>query len=729
MRKRNSTIHDAQRDSSIDMVTRACQLRSATINEDNRSVEAVIATEAPVQVFDFRSWNYIDEVLRMDGLQMPANGQVPLLDSHSRSGVGAVLGSTRDIRIEGPQLVGRNYFSKRATDAWDDVRDGHITDNSVGYRVTEFTDIKPGETAIVNGRTYTANKLPLRVTTGWRLRENSLTVEGADQLAKMREAYIANRNGGSPPAKNKEIAMFDLWLKARGVDVSTLDDAKREAYRKEYEAEIRKEIKQPEKPANDPPKEPVREASTPTAEEVSERAVKAERERVNSIRKEGRDASVSDEVIEREISEGHDINEARKAFLADIRGRRAPSVGVVNTDQANSREVIEAAMSLTAMLPERSIASTIPESRREEVMNRAMEPRMRGFGLHSLMDATIRATGRSYEGERKSNAFVREALEADAMIRSSAFSTASLSGVLSNVAGKGLIASYTAVEVTWPMIAAVRNHNDFKSHARYRMDTTGAYKKVAADGELKHLALSDATYTNQVYTYGAIVALTRQAMVNDDLGAFTQMFSIMGRLSALRKEEAVYVLLLSNPSSFFASGNGNYISGATTALSIASLGTAEKAFRDFVSDGKPVMVSPKTLLVGTTLAADAQNIFDERVIIASSLGSTSSKVVEPAKNKMYNKYAPVVSPYIDNTSVLDQDGGAITGQSSTAWWLFADPAVRAAVAIAFLNGQQTPTVESAATDFNTLGMQFRAYDDFGVGMEETTGAVMSKGAA
>jgi hypothetical protein len=41
-------------------------------------------------------------------------------------------------------------------------------------------------------------------------------------------------------------------------------------------------------------------------------------------------------------------------------------------------------------------------------------------------------------------------------------------------------------------------------------------------------------------------------MYNDDLGAFMEIPNLLGRMAALRLEEAVLVLLLSNPSSFFA---------------------------------------------------------------------------------------------------------------------------------------------------------------------------------
>ena len=83
-------------------------------------------------------------------------------------------------------------------------------------------------------------------------------------------------------------------------------------------------------------------------------------------------------------------------------------------------------------------------------------------------------------------------------------------------------------------------------------------------------------------------------------------------------------------------------------------------------------------------------------------------------------------------AVADVDGephgAAITGQSNTRWYLESDPNDRAAMGVAFLNGQQMPTVESAETDFSTLGTQMRAFSDWGVGMEETVASVMSDGA-
>jgi hypothetical protein len=193
------------------------------------------------------------------------------------------------------------------------------------------------------------------------------------------------------------------------------------------------------------------------------------------------------------------------------------------------------------------------------------------------------------------------------MIQASGFTSLSLSGVLSNVANKGLIAAYTAVEVVWNQFCAVRSHGDFKVHTRYRLDSTGAFKKVAADGELKHIGLSDSSFTNQLGTFGAIIALTRQMMINDDLGAFMDIPTMLGRLAALRIEEAAFVLLLSNPSSFFAAGNRNYMPPAPARRCRSpSLTTAEQKFRDQVVATASRCWSARSCCVGSTLKVTAR---------------------------------------------------------------------------------------------------------------------------
>jgi hypothetical protein len=81
----------------------------------------------------------------------------------------------------------------------------------------------------------------------------------------------------------------------------------------------------------------------------------------------------------------------------------------------------------------------------------------------------------------------------------------------------------------------------------------------------------------------------------------------------------------------------------------------------------------------------------------------------------------VGTPYLQNST--------FTGASTTAWYLLAEPTQLHAIEAAFLNGQEMPTVERAEADFDTLGIMFRGWIDFGVQLGEPRAAQMSKGAA
>ncbi len=169
------------------IVCRNLQVRADTVDEESRSVEAVFATEQPVSVFDMREWRPILEVLRMDGAVIPP--RVPMLNNHYRFSLDDVYGSARDAKVSDGKLIGRLYFARDDEDverAWNKVRQGHIVDVSVGYRIDQSTTVPAGQSMTVGDRQYKAEDKPLRVVTRWEMREVSLVPVGADAAAKIR---------------------------------------------------------------------------------------------------------------------------------------------------------------------------------------------------------------------------------------------------------------------------------------------------------------------------------------------------------------------------------------------------------------------------------------------------------------------------------------------------------------------------------------------------------------
>ncbi|MBT9156658.1 MAG: hypothetical protein DDT37_01646 [Firmicutes bacterium] len=95
--------------------------------------------------------------------------------------------------------------------------------------------------------------------------------------------------------------------------------------------------------------------------------------------------------------------------------------------------------------------------------------------------------------------------------------------------------------------------------------------------------------------------------------------------------------------------------------------------------------------------------------------------VETARVNVHaGKYRPVKVHQLSDSN--------FAGSGATIWYLLRNPAVHAAVVASFLDGVQTPTVESTDADFDQLGIQFRGYHDFGCDRAEWLAGIKSQGA-
>lgn len=390
-----------------------------------------------------------------------------------------------------------------------------------------------------------------------------------------------------------------------------------------------------------------------------------------------------------------------KTELEAIRAARPAAPAVIAGGPAEfDATVLEAAICASARLPglEKRFAVQTLE---------AADKRYRGrVSLQEVLIEAARAAGwqgRSLKGD------LRGGLQA-------AFSTLTLPGILSNSANKFLLAGFMAVERTWREIAAVRPVSDFKTVTSYRLNGGFEYVEVGPSGELEHATTGESSYTNQAKTYGRMYAITRTDIINDDLGALTALPQRIGRGAALKLNKVFWTSFLDN-AAFFTSGNANYFEGAATNLQISSLTTALQKFRDQTDpDGSPLAIAPAILLVPTALEVAAASLMN-----STEVRDTTATTKYGTVNPFAGMFKAHVSAYLSNA--------ALSGSSSTAWYLLANPADLAVIEVAFLNGVEEPTVETAEADFNTLGIQMRGFHDFGVAKQEYRGGVKSKGAA
>lgn len=651
--------------------------------------------------------------------------------------------------VRGPLIAALGQVSSKmgiAQGFVEDARAGFPFQVSVGAKMLDGYFVEAGDKAEVNGKTF---KGPLIVATKTLIRELTVTVLGADNNTSAKLAAIATRNNNPERSKDMDFAAF---VRSLGLDPTTIEAGSEQEQNLKAAWKAQQEPNDP--PATPPATPPIQAGNTGNDIEAADRErrqrIAQEETRVDAIRATATrfDGNVPEQI---EVDgkkytlpqlKAHAINEGWNADqfeLTLLRVERPASSGpaIHASDNNVEGEALQAAiMRQFGLAPNRA---TNPISGREyglecmfsEQALEASHGRQYQFGgsLQALLDMQIRAAGMYYpSSDRKSGDFVATAVKAWETIKASGFSTLSITNVLENTMHKTALASFEGVESVWRFITGRRSLSDFRPHNLYRLTEDGSYRQVARDGELKHISMTDTKYSISADTFGAMITIDRQTMKNDDLGLVLDKARALGQLGGQRIEESVFVLLLSNPGSFFSAGNGNLLTGAGSALSVTSLNDARQSFRDQVdSNGKPIGISPRILLVPTTLETTANRLWAEERLEAT--GNTDQTVF--VNNPHRGLYRPYITPYLNNTNITDQDGNAYSGQSDTQWYLFADPNAPqgAAISIGFVDGRDTPYFDEAETQFNVPGgMQFRSYLDWGVAMHVTEMALKSAGA-
>lgn len=677
----------------------------ASIQFEPVSVDLAASSEDQLPTFDAVAYSggklYVKGfkhpvIVDVSGLEVNANAVI-LLDHDSKKRVGhpeSIIPSNGQIRATG--IVSAD--NEHSTEVVKSHRNGFRWQMSIGARIKAAYEVPAGKKVTVNGRVHDG---PVIVATKSRLNEISFVGSGGDEDNVVRIAAESGADEEPQSDDSKEL---------RGNAPSDQTEGK------EMENESKKQDVAAETDGQDL-----------IAQMRSDAA--AESKRISSIRKicggrhsdieaqaitEGWDDSKTELYILRAERESTDNDQVQASSGPFIQSRKP-------AERDHAGRAIAASLCMQFGMTEESAGKHYDE----KVMDDALSASYRNIGLHYLMYETLRASGRSYRPGVMDAETIRDFLRAEQELQASApgtFSYLSTTGILSNVANKSLLDSFISVKTTVPTLFGRRSVNDFKQHSSYRLAMNGELEEVTGGGEIKHADLGEESFTNQAKTWGKMLTLTRKDMINDDLGAFESIPRLLGRKSAIKLEKEGWKLVLSNPSSFFSSGNKNNQSGATTALSIDSLTAAEQLMMDQVDEaGDPIMISARYLVTGTALATVASQLMTEtRILMEARDTSSSAKKAAPASNPHAGKWTPISTPYINSQ--------ALTGSSATLWYLWGDPMEEAPFVVSYLNGRDTPTIESSDVDFNRLGMSWRAVFDFGVDAREHRAAVRSVGA-
>ena len=632
-----------------------------TLDREARSVDVTAATETPSMVFDYDRWEPVSEVLLMSGVRLPRNRQIPLLDSHNRWSSSDVLGSGRNLRIEGQNLVATTVFStvERAEEAFTKMEEGHLTDFSVGYRVNKSVWVPEKQSQVINGKSYTG---PLKVVTDWTVKELSITPIGADEQAKARSFAAVSQE-----EENGMDKRLRRWLEARGLAVGATDE-EAWGFFESLEDGVRSDVPIP---AVVPP------AASPEPPEsldaVREQAAREELARITEIRAMAQrfDMEVLGEQL---ITERRSVEDARRVVL-DAIGQRAtsglgfrPAVDLVQDERDKFR---------SSCLDSILIRGNV---RIDQPAPGAMD--LRGMSLRELAREALRIAGQPIYGDPRE--MVGRAL-----------TSSDFPYILANAANKFLFEGYETAPETWQQWCGVGSVSDFKTQSLVRPSEFDDLEEVPEHGDYKYGGRSEGREQYAIATYGKLFAITRQAIINDDLNALSDVPRGHGESAARKVGDVAYAVLTANSAmgdgvALFHANHGNLGTGG--AVSVTTIGEGEKlmALQKDIGGKRRLNIKPQFFLAPVTIKASSEVFFNTMLIGGQSNQPNLQNIYAGAFTRIYE-------PRLDDAS-------------TTAWYL-SGPRGKT-VTVFFLNGNQAPYMETKE-GWSVDGVEYKVRIDAG----------------
>lgn len=634
--------------------------------------------------------------------------QVPVHREHDRN---RIVGHTTQIDLAAKHIKFKGVLSGVGIDAEEvkgTARNGFPWRPSLGsgYRRLEYVD--RGQKVTVNGRSFSG---PLYVARGATIREMGIvTIAGDDNS----NAAIAASH------QEREMGPFEKWLEAKGFDPATITDGARKFLEAQYKVEQDAAEKASAGGTINAGHRDSGAGSLDTVELMKSmrREFRGEQLRISQIQ-----AAFGGRFPEEEARAIADENyTAEKAELHVLRAGRPQSPAFSSDSGEEDANVYACAMARANGVREATLEAMFGE----QTVDKASGSKWNGFGPQAMMDVVMLKAGFSWSGSRKSIDYLSRHREAELKLKAAGFSQTTLATALTLTARAIAKSTWAALTPKWPAFCGVKSHNDFKAVTHVQINAAGSVQVVGPTGQLPSMSLSHATTSLQLKTFGTRLTTTRQDKINDDIGAFGEIPKVLTRAMSVRvDEEAAKVLLaLIAGGSFFTTAKGNALaSGGSSAFAHSSLGSAVQLFDDRVdSEGKPYALEADRLFGGTALAEPFLSMYTSDKIVTGSTGKNLD-------NNIYRgRYQGFTSTFLSNTRLRDQDKKAYSSQSSTAWLLLCNPELAAVCYIAFLNGNQEPTITDAVVADDILGETSQMYHDVGVGNGDDFAGVYSPGA-
>lgn len=414
---------------------------------------------------------------------------------------------------------------------------------------------------------------------------------------------------------------------------------------------------------------PVKEKETTQTE--LQKKLEEERQKAAKIIRACRQAGLGDEKAEEIIAEGHSY---------------AKALEIIQEEWAKKDN--------TKAQPETTVTPEVEVTRDEIETKRNL-----------ITDAIIYRQDPSHEGDLQGNQYlhlsameIAKGLVEDAghnvkgvskheIIKRAFHSTSDFTNILENVASKRLQKGYESVPQVWREFMSETTLRDFKQTSIAHLEEAPALQQLGEGAEIKYGTMGDSKEVYQLATYAKGLQVTRQTIINDDLGAFGKIAMAFGRSAAhLENTVALKNQIIDNPTmgdgtALFHADHSNL--GTPGALAESTLSELKKLMREQTdTKGRELELSPAFLLVGADNETDAKKLL-------------AAQSANGGYNVFGNEFKLLVSTLV----------------GAGDYYLIANPNQIENVEYAYLEGARGVQVESEQT-FDVLGVKIRAYLDF-----------------
>ncbi|TYB83964.1 head maturation protease, ClpP-related [Oceaniovalibus sp. ACAM 378] len=388
------------------------------------------------------------------------------------------------------------------------------------------------------------------------------------------------------------------------------------------------------------------------------------------------------------IARGLTLNQAvaeitasrRKENPVNANRRGGPTARILRDERATRRIGMTAAISAQIMRADQVDAQTRP--------------------FMNLTLAEMAASCAGHTGPLRNSGQRMEAFMA------ASHSTSDFPAIFENALNKVLLERYQLAEPTYRQISRRRDFTDFRAHPQVRAGDFPTLQPVGENGEIKYGTFGESRETAILSSYAVALRISRQMMVNDELGAIDDVLSDYGQMVADFEEQTFYAFALSatlsDTKAVFHADHNN-LAAAGAAISVATVSAGRAAIRKQKSiDGKAMNMSPSIILVGPDKETEAEQL------VAS---------IQPQEQGKVNPFAGRLEPVVT---------AQITGN---AWYLLAgaDRPGGALWVHGFLDGAAAPRIRMDEP-FGQQGVAMSVEHDFGLGAIDHRGGWKNPGA-